>query len=122
MQPDRTVCSLNLRIPGSPSDAESTRFKINQRVMSNTVEQTLIFVPMFLALSIRMRPEDVWAMATTAGAAALGLEGRAGVLTPGAWADLAVLDGGAREAQTESLTHGEPEVSETWVAGRPARV
>lgn len=42
--------------------AESVRFKINQRVMTNTVEQTLIFVPMFVALALRMDPASVWVL------------------------------------------------------------
>jgi hypothetical protein len=36
--------------------AESERFKINQRVLTNTVEQSLIFVPLVLALSVRLPP------------------------------------------------------------------
>jgi hypothetical protein len=41
-------------------EAESQRFKINQRVMTNTIEQAMIFVPTFVALSIRMRPDQVF--------------------------------------------------------------
>lgn len=41
---------------------ESTRFKINQRVMTNTLEQAAIFVPMLVALAIRMRPSEVWVL------------------------------------------------------------
>ena len=41
-------------------EAESQRFKINQRVMTNTIEQALIFVPTFVALSIRMRPDQAF--------------------------------------------------------------
>jgi hypothetical protein len=41
---------------------ESDRFKINQRVFTNTVEQTLIFVPMFVALSVRAAPGHVFAL------------------------------------------------------------
>jgi hypothetical protein len=36
--------------------AESERFKINQRVLTNTVEQSWIFVPLLLALSPRLSP------------------------------------------------------------------
>lgn len=46
---------------------ESRRFKINQRVMSNTVEQTLIFVPMLLAVSVRCAPEHVWLLPVLVG-------------------------------------------------------
>ena len=41
---------------------ESQGFRINQRVFSNTIEQTAIFVPMFVALAIRMAPEHVFAL------------------------------------------------------------
>ena len=36
--------------------AESERFRINQRVLTNTVEQSWIFVPLVLALSPRLSP------------------------------------------------------------------
>ena len=51
------------RLPDTPqaedplANAESRRWKINQRVYTNTVEQALIFVPIYLALSIRMAPD-----------------------------------------------------------------
>jgi MAPEG family len=35
---------------------ESERFKINARVLSNTLEQTALFVPVFVALSLRIAP------------------------------------------------------------------
>jgi hypothetical protein len=41
------------------ANAESRRWKINQRAYTNTLEQTLIFAPIFLSLSIRMSPDDV---------------------------------------------------------------
>ena len=41
------------------ANAESQRWKINQRVYTNTLEQALIFAPIFLSLSIRMSPDDV---------------------------------------------------------------
>lgn len=54
------------RLPDRPgaedpfANAESRGWKINQRVFSNTVEQALIFVPIFIGLSIRMGPEQVY--------------------------------------------------------------
>jgi hypothetical protein len=39
---------------------ESVGFTINQRVMTNTVEQALIFVPLYVAFAIRMEPEQVF--------------------------------------------------------------
>lgn len=53
------------RLPDRPmaedpfANAESRTWKINQRVYTNTVEQALIFVPIYLALSIRMDATDV---------------------------------------------------------------
>lgn len=41
---------------------ESERFKVNQRVMTNTIEQAWIFVPMMLALAVRMQPEHTFAL------------------------------------------------------------
>lgn len=41
---------------------ESRGWKINQRVMNNTIEQMLIFVPMYVALSIRMAPDRVFVL------------------------------------------------------------
>jgi hypothetical protein len=38
------------------ANAASRACKINQRVFTNTVEQALIFVPLFIGLSIRMQP------------------------------------------------------------------
>ena len=54
------------RLPDRPgaedpfANAESRGWKINQRVLTNTVEQALIFVPIFIGLSIRMEPEQVY--------------------------------------------------------------
>lgn len=54
------------RLPDRPgaenpfANAESRGWKINQRVFTNTVEQALIFVPIFIALSIRMDPQHVY--------------------------------------------------------------
>ena len=41
------------------ANAESRRWRINQRVYTNTLEQALIFVPVYLGLAIRMAPEHV---------------------------------------------------------------
>lgn len=41
---------------------ESPRWKVNQRVLSNTVEQTVIFVPMFVALAVRIDPAYTFAL------------------------------------------------------------
>lgn len=38
------------------ANAESRRWRINQRVYTNTLEQALIFVPVYLALAVRMAP------------------------------------------------------------------
>jgi hypothetical protein len=40
--------------------SESRAFKINQRVMDNTIEQGLIFVPIYVAFAVRMEPEQVY--------------------------------------------------------------
>ena len=54
------------RLPDSPgaedpfANAESRAWKINQRVFTNTVEQALIFVPVFIGLSIRMQPQHAY--------------------------------------------------------------
>ncbi len=54
------------RLPDSPgaedpfANAESLAWKINQRVFTNTVEQALIFVPIFIGLSIRMEAQHVY--------------------------------------------------------------
>jgi uncharacterized membrane protein YecN with MAPEG domain len=53
------------RLPDTPraedpfANAESRGWKINQRVYTNTLEQSLIFAPIFLSLSIRMSPNHV---------------------------------------------------------------
>jgi hypothetical protein len=53
------------RLPDTPqaedpfANAESRGWKINQRAYTNTLEQTLIFAPIFLSLSIRMSPDHV---------------------------------------------------------------
>jgi hypothetical protein len=53
------------RLPDTPraedpfANAESRAWKINQRTYTNTLEQALIFTPIFLSLSVRMSPEHV---------------------------------------------------------------
>ncbi len=42
------------------ANKESRGFKINQRVMTNTVEQLLMFAPIFIALAIRMDPASTY--------------------------------------------------------------
>jgi len=39
--------------------AESERFKINQRVLTNTIEQGTAFIPLLLALAVRVSPEHL---------------------------------------------------------------
>lgn len=39
--------------------AESPAWRVNQRVLQNTVEQAAIFVPALLALSVRLDPDQV---------------------------------------------------------------
>lgn len=54
------------RLPDAPgaedpfANRESRGWKINQRVYTNTLEQALIFVPIYLALAIRMPAERVY--------------------------------------------------------------
>ena len=65
-------------------------------------------------------PEEVWGMATLAGARVLGLAGSAGELAPGSLADFALHAApsvGSREA-LEVLTGGSPQVLGTWIGGR----
>ncbi|MFN0242038.1 MAG: amidohydrolase family protein [Planctomycetota bacterium] len=67
-------------------------------------------------------PADVLAMATSESAAALGFEGRAGVLHAGAWADFTVHSAAGvvtSDAWLEALTLAETAVSEVWIAGAP---
>jgi hypothetical protein len=52
-----TACFRIFDSPGAEdpsSGAESARFKINQRVLSNTIEQAWVFVPLLLALAVRV--------------------------------------------------------------------
>lgn len=39
------------------ANAESQAWKVNQRVLSNTIEQAWIFVPVLLGLAVRVAPE-----------------------------------------------------------------
>jgi hypothetical protein len=41
------------------ANAESQKWRVNQRVLSNTVEQAMIFVPALLALAARVPPSQV---------------------------------------------------------------
>ena len=73
-----------------------------------------------------LAPSEVFAMATSAGARALGLAGLVGALTPGAWADASwhVLDAESPRAMIEEVSAGRGRVQGTWVSGRalsPAR-
>lgn len=68
-----------------------------------------------------LSPAVVWGMATVAGARALGLEGRCGVLARGAAADLVLWRLECDRAGTglEALTSGGASLAAAWVAGRP---
>lgn len=78
-----------------------------------------------LALFSTVFPEvplaEVWGMATTGGAAALGQAGRMGRILPGHRADLCVWDLEAQEAgpALEELVRGRPELVESFASGRP---
>lgn len=73
-----------------------------------------------------LTPGDVWALAAAGGAAAIGLGGELGVLTPGAHADFLLVDPLAAgiidgvdlpmQLVMGGLGHG---LREAWVAGRP---
>jgi hypothetical protein len=57
-----SACFRTFDTPGAEdptAGAESAAWKIHQRVLQNTVEQSLIFVPALLALSVRLPPEDL---------------------------------------------------------------
>ena len=41
------------------ANAESQRWRVNQRVLSNTVEQAMIFIPAIFALAARLPPSQV---------------------------------------------------------------
>ncbi len=45
------------------ADPEGRLYRINQRTLSNSVEQTVIFVPLLLALAVRLGPGDAAALA-----------------------------------------------------------
>ena len=67
-----------------------------------------------------LAPSVVFAMATSAGARALGLVGQVGTLSPGAWADASwhVLDAESPRAMIEEVSAGGGQVEGTWVSGR----
>jgi cytosine/adenosine deaminase-related metal-dependent hydrolase len=66
-----------------------------------------------------LAPEQVFAMATDAGAAALGMQGRIGTLQVGASADfVAHAICGARGPVLEALTHGVVAIAGVWIGGR----
>lgn len=65
-------------------------------------------------------PRAVWSMATRGGALALGLAGRVGELSPGAWADLCAWRVDARDERElfDALTNGAARLERVWIAGR----
>ena len=71
-------------------------------------------------------PDAVLRMATLQGAQALGFEGRAGEISPGAWADLIAIpsSAGLREVATALVHNPQPVaaamIAGEWVAGFPA--
>lgn len=71
-----------------------------------------------------IRPGVVLDLATSGGAAVLGLAGRAGVLAPGAWSDLAAfrVEGRSRRAVERELVEGLPDVAQVWIGGRAVGV
>ncbi|MCZ6597212.1 MAG: amidohydrolase family protein [Planctomycetota bacterium] len=78
---------------------------------------------LFRAAAPGLAPADVFAMATTGGARALGLAGEVGELRCGAWADLVAyrLHGATAAAALEELTCGGGEVVRAWIGGRRVR-
>lgn len=68
-----------------------------------------------------LAPELAWDFATRSGARALGFEGRAGELRPGAFADLAVwsVDRFERRAALDALTTRAARLDGVWLAGAP---
>lgn len=70
-----------------------------------------------------VRPSVVLDLSTSAGAAALGFAGRAGVLAPGAWADLVAfrVRGRSPRAVERELVEGLPDVVGVWIGGRAVR-
>jgi cytosine/adenosine deaminase-related metal-dependent hydrolase len=77
---------------------------------------------LFRARQPAFTPREILEIATSGGARALGLEGRAGVLAPGAWADLALHETDATSGSDldRAFVSAETRVREVWVAGRPA--
>jgi cytosine/adenosine deaminase-related metal-dependent hydrolase len=76
-----------------------------------------------------LSPETTFDMATRAGARALGFEGRAGELAPGAWADLCAhrIEGASAGewsrpgALLDALTRGRSKIASVWISGRAVR-
>ncbi|QDU68771.1 amidohydrolase family protein [Engelhardtia mirabilis] len=66
-------------------------------------------------------PIRAWSAATEVGARGLGLQGRAGCLAPGAWADLVAfeLPEPLPADSWDWLTAAAPAVRGTWIGGRP---
>jgi cytosine/adenosine deaminase-related metal-dependent hydrolase len=73
-----------------------------------------------------LAPERAWDMATRASARALGFEGRAGELVPGAWADVCAHAAPMRSrgsvaararAVVDALTSGATGLAGVWIAG-----
>jgi aminodeoxyfutalosine deaminase len=75
-----------------------------------------------MALFASLHPEiparDVWRMATSDAAAALGLGDRIGTLVPGREADLAVFETPRGRPSFDTLVHARPTVRTVWIAGR----
>ena len=71
----------------------------------------------------KLSPEDIVHMATINGAGALGLEGKAGLIAPGAWADLiAIPCAGERSDLYEQVVHHEGPIAAGLIAGQFFRV
>lgn len=73
----------------------------------------------FRAHRPELAPEIVFEAATTNAAAALGFEGRAGALMPGAWADCVLHDVDAASARSavEALTRAASRPRRVWIGG-----
>ncbi|HJO27453.1 MAG TPA: amidohydrolase family protein [Planctomycetota bacterium] len=68
----------------------------------------------------QLSPECVWGLATVGGARALDLEGQAGVLSPGARADICAWprSGLSADAWLDSVTNGDRSPSALWLGGK----
>lgn len=76
---------------------------------------------LFAAAQPKLRPTELFACATSAGARALGFAGESGVIAPGAHADFALFrgGGGAGADVRAALVHGELACAALWLAGAP---